>query len=133
MKKIITIIIIISAMLMLLAGTTNAQTYNSVWESSTGEFPDEICPPYYETNSTGIVVPVFEDDTLVIAGPTTADYNWFNMPQSDLLIPSTLVVEAKLRIASDALGNENTGIQYGVELIPPMFFGIGEGCCFSLD
>lgn len=111
MKKIITIIIIISAMLMLLAGTTNAQTYNSVWESSTGEFPDEICPPYYETNSTGIVVPVFEDDTLVIAGPTTADYNWFNMPQSDLLIPSTLVVEAKLRIASDALGNENTGIQ----------------------
>ena len=65
------------ALLLLVSIPAFAQVeYNSIWEGSSGQFPDEVCPEwlYYNTDSPE---PSFEGDTLVLTTQELSDFLYY--------------------------------------------------------
>ena len=72
--------------------------YNSIWEASSGQFPDSICPPWNETIITDIEQPIFVGDSLEISTSENPEFMFYNMLDSSLTIPDTFVFSFRMRL-----------------------------------
>ena len=88
----------------------SAQSFNSIWEASSGQFPDEVCPPWNLQNNADTEIPLFQDDTLLLTTSVNAEnmrYGQFASVGVPLNIPDTLVIEFVARYVSGSRNDVN--------------------------
>ncbi len=73
---------------------------NAYWEASSGSFPNEICPEWILGDSVDTEIPEFNGDTLVISTSDFSEHMNYYQSDSELEIPDTWVMEAKLKLIS---------------------------------
>ncbi|MFH1374410.1 MAG: FG-GAP-like repeat-containing protein [bacterium] len=84
--------------------TPGQYCFNSIWEASSGEFPDEICPEWSLSN-TGSPAPYFEGDTLILQSDELSDIVLFDQAAPTYSITDTLVIEFEMKYVSSSVTN----------------------------
>lgn len=107
MKKLLTIAIILCAMTLLIVSVVNAQTYNSVWEASSGQFPDEICPKWDLFNNANVEMPKLIGDSLVLSTSALGENQYYVMYSPDFVPASTVVATFDLRLVSGSVDSDS--------------------------
>ncbi len=78
--------------------------FNAVWEASSGEFPDSICPEWSLSN-TGSPAPYFEGDTLILQSDELSDIILFGQAAPAYSIIDTLIIEFEMKYVSSTVTN----------------------------
>lgn len=81
-------------------GESGNHCSNHLWEASSGNLPNEICPEWIGTNTSDIEIPVLNNDTLILSTSDDIEYMHYGIMEPNLLIPDTLVIEASMRYVS---------------------------------
>jgi hypothetical protein len=74
-----------------------AQGFNSIYNASSGVFPESVCPPWTLFDSAAPENPALSGGVLVIATDQTAEEIGY---AQNALIPDPLVIEARMRLVS---------------------------------
>ena len=88
--------ILLTALAVLVAlSSVAAQDYNSIWEASSGLYPDQVCPAYTTQNVP--TPPALVGDTLVIETSEPALFSSYFQVAPDISLPAVTVIEARMR------------------------------------
>ncbi len=85
---------------MLLTLPLSAQGFNSVWEASSHQLPDSICPGWISSDNADPENPSFEGDTLVISTSAYAENMFYVMNAPYVAFPDPVVVEFSMKYVS---------------------------------
>ncbi len=77
-----------------------AQSFNSVWEASSHQHPDSICPGWISSDNADPENPSFEGDTLVISTSAFAENMFYVMNAPYVTFPDPVVVEFTMKYVS---------------------------------
>ncbi|MCH7947656.1 MAG: hypothetical protein IIC66_07660 [candidate division Zixibacteria bacterium] len=105
--------------------------YNSIWEASSGLFPDESCPPWNIAFNTDTEIPNFAGDTLILSTSVNAEnmrYGQFESVGIPLSIPDAYVIEFKVRYVTGTnadLNFSHISIQMVTDSALGNFFHVG--------
>jgi hypothetical protein len=77
-------------------GAAPAGALESLWEASSGQLPEDACPPW--TASIGDSVPLIVDGSLRIRTADCPENAYYHQSGEDIAIPGMLEVELKLRL-----------------------------------
>gem|GEM_PF-595053 len=78
------------------------QDINSIWEASSGDYPDEVCPAWPLHLVTDAETPQLRGDTLVIGTSEFAEYMEYSHADAILAMPDTVVMEFRMKFISGA-------------------------------
>ena len=98
---------------LLLFSDATGQTFNSIWEGSSGQFPNIVCPKWNLTAIADTEVPTLSGDTLILS--TSENLEQLNYSTTEVTIPDTFVVEFRMKF--DNGSGTPTRISAGVILI----------------
>ena len=105
--------------------------YNSIWEGSSGLFPDESCPPWNIAFNTDTEIPELSGDTLLMTTSTNSEnmrYGQFESVGIPLSISDAYVIEFKVRYVTGTnadLNFSHISIQMVTDSALGNFFHVG--------
>ncbi|MFH2034789.1 MAG: FG-GAP-like repeat-containing protein, partial [Candidatus Zixiibacteriota bacterium] len=73
---------------------------NSIWEASSGNLPDEVCPIWELHLEADAEIPVLEGDTLIISTSSLSERMWFRQMEPIFSVPDTFIIETKMKLVS---------------------------------
>ncbi len=88
--------------------------FNSIWEASSGEFPDEACPLWNLINTADIEFPTFQGDTLVLTTSANAETMYYSLSGSQVSAIDIFVIECRMRYVG---GTSDSPEQSGAKVL----------------